>query len=51
MFKEHFPKKVPFKKCTKNISEPDRPEMTVKHDAEKIRFACRMTKAIIDKHS
>jgi hypothetical protein len=34
----------------KNIVEPDRPQMPIKYDAEKMRFPSRITKARIQKH-
>jgi len=35
----------------KNIVEPDRQEMTIWYDAEKMRFSCRMAKAREQTHS
>jgi len=35
----------------KNVIEPDRPQMTIHIDAEKMRFAFRITKARTDTHS
>jgi hypothetical protein len=31
----------------KNFVEPDRPQITIKYVVEKMRFACRITKARI----
>ena len=35
----------------KNVMEPDRSQMTIHIDAEKMRFAFRLTKARTDTHS
>jgi len=35
----------------KSMVEPDRPQMTVQYDAEKMRFACRITKVRIQTHT
>jgi hypothetical protein len=35
----------------KNMIEPDRPQMTIKYGAEKMQFACRITKARIQTHT
>jgi len=35
----------------KNVIEPDRPQMTIHTDAEKMQFAFRITKARTDTHS
>jgi len=33
------------RQCGKYV-QPDRPHMTIKYGAEKMRFACRLTKAV-----
>ena len=35
----------------KNVVQPDRPQITVKYIAEKMQFACRITKARIQTYS
>jgi hypothetical protein len=46
-----------FRKCAvyetmwKNMVEPDRPQISIKYGAEKMRFACRITKARRQTHA
>ena len=37
--------------CSPSQAEPDRPQTTTKYDAEKMRFACRVTKTRIQAHT
>jgi hypothetical protein len=44
-------KSAVYKTVWKNIVEVERPQMTVRYDAEKVRFACRVTKTRMRTHS
>jgi hypothetical protein len=51
MLHNFVPKIVPFEIMWKNMVQPDRPQMAICYGAEKMRFACRITKTIIDRHT